>query len=106
MIRSTHGSRYLAAYRWHRLRDELGAAHPATVAALGRLRVYRGDVPQRDSRTVQAIAWERESGRRPGYQNRGARRALRRANQRLWLDIIENAARLNVTETMARRGAA
>lgn len=78
MIRSTHGSRYLAAHRWNRLCNELGHEHPAARAASGRLRYHRGSVPQRDSVTPEAIAWFRESGCAPGYWNRGARKAARR----------------------------
>jgi hypothetical protein len=90
MIRSSHGSRGLAAYRWRKLLAQLGADHPATIAALGRLRFYRGDVPQRDSVTPEAIAWFRESGT-AAHWNRHARRRARAqalAARREWLDMV------------------
>ena len=75
MIRSTFGSLGIAAYRWHKLRARHGDDHPATIAALGRLRYHRGDAPQHGSASVEAVAWYREAGTIPGYRNRRARRA-------------------------------
>ena len=75
MIRLTFGSPGLAAYRHRRLLAELGPDHPATRAALGRLRYHRGDVPQRGASSVEAIAWYRESGAIDGYWNRAQRAA-------------------------------
>ena len=74
MIRFTFKSRGLAAYRYHRLCFALGREHPATRAALGRLRYHRGDVPQRGDSSIEAVAWHRESGAIPGYWNRRERR--------------------------------
>ncbi len=55
--------------------SSVGADHPRTRAAHGRLLFYQGCVPQRDLITIEAIAWLRESGAIFGYMNRGERRA-------------------------------
>ncbi len=70
---STYGSRGIAAHRYRTAERELGADHPATRAALGRLNFYRGMVPQRGSTSIESIAWHRESGAAPGWLNRRER---------------------------------
>jgi len=66
--------------RWRHARSarELGEDHPATRALWARANVLRV-VPQRDSRTLEAVAWHRQSGAQPGYNNRAERRARHRA---------------------------
>ena len=71
--RSTHGSRGIARYRLATAARELGPDHPATRAALGRLLFHQGAVPQYGSRTIESIAWHRESGACPGWLNRRER---------------------------------
>jgi hypothetical protein len=78
MIRSTHKSRGLAAYRWRHLVAKLGADHPAARAALGRLRFYQGYVPQLGDISPEAIAWHRESGAIVGWWNRAERAAVQK----------------------------
>lgn len=51
-------------------------------AEFGRLMVYQGRVPQRGLASPEAVAWERESGREPGYYNRRARRFLQEVAER------------------------
>jgi len=52
---------------------------PARRAALGRMLFHGGEgyprsVPQSNSISIEAVAWLRESGARPGYMNRRHRR--------------------------------
>lgn len=72
--RSTFGSPGIAAYRYRRLAAQLGEDHPATRAARGRLLYYQGAVPQIGLRSVEAVAWLRESGAIRGCWNRSERR--------------------------------
>lgn len=67
-----------ARLRYAQLVKTLGREHAATRAAFGRMLVYGGDgypasVPQRNSASIEAIAWHRESGAQPGYLNRTQR---------------------------------
>lgn len=66
--------KYAAAKKKHA--DE--PDHPALRAAFGRMLVYGGDghpaaVPQRNSTSIESIAWHREAAAWPGYWNRTAR---------------------------------
>jgi hypothetical protein len=70
--------RMLAIRRYHVLRESRGDAHPATRAAYGRLLFHLGHVPQRGSRSIEAVAWLRESGAMLGVLNRRERRSIRR----------------------------
>lgn len=54
----------------------VGDGSAAHHAALGRLYVHTGMVPQRGLATPEAVGWERESGREPGYLNRRMRQFL------------------------------
>lgn len=60
------------------------AEDPARRAAFGRMLYHGGDghrraVPQLNATSIEAIAWFRESGTRPGFMNRRHRRLLRTA---------------------------
>lgn len=43
-------------------------------AAAGRVLYFQGYTPQYLSRSIEAVAWHRESGACPGYRNRSFRR--------------------------------
>lgn len=68
--------RYAKAYAAAKAKNVPPWEDPATRAALGRLWYHRGRVPQWGLTTIEAIAWERESGRLPGYNNRHQRKPL------------------------------
>lgn len=89
--RRTHGSKGLATMMWKLRRESLGDEHPATRGAFGRLQALRGNVPQQDSMTPEAVAWKRESGSDRGFWNRHHRRrvyfgSLRHPNARIPVD--------------------
>lgn len=72
------------------LRAQLGDDAPAVRAAYGRYLAHSSEasrvderhepraVPQRGSRSPEAVAWHRESGAAPGYMNRHDRARARR----------------------------
>jgi hypothetical protein len=74
MLRSTYGSRGIANFRYFSALKLFGEEHPATKAALGRLRARKNVVPQKGLLSIEAIAWHRESGANPGFRNRTARK--------------------------------
>lgn len=76
--RSTFHSYGLCTAFWKRAREARGDDHPETRAWLGRLFYHRGNVPQRDATSPEAIAWHRESETIPGFLNKAHRKHLAR----------------------------